>query len=640
MLKLIDVTLQLGGETLFAGLDVTVHDGHRVGIVGRNGIGKSTLFALIRRALLPDEGDVVRPPKWTVAHLAQEVEASDRQALDWVLDGDQQLREVERRIAHAESAGDNHALAHLYTDLEDAGGYTAAARAAEILNGLGFAADTFPQRYDEFSGGWRIRLNLAQTLMSPSDLLLLDEPTNHLDLDAMFWLESWLLSYPGTLLVIAHDRDFIDTVCTDIVHLEHNQARSYKGNYSSFERQRAETLALQASVHKKQQHQAAHLQQFIDRFRSKATKARQVQGRIKALDRLTAAAPAHADSPYTFSFPNPLKMSNPLLTLRDGALGYAGQSVLREVRLDVHPAARIGVLGANGAGKSTLMKTLANELAPIAGDLQRGAHSAIGYFAQQQLEQLDGSRSPLVLLEEVPLLQGKQREQPEQQRRNYLGSWGFIGDMVKRPSETLSGGERARLVLALIAWQRPALLILDEPTNHLDLEMRHTLSIALQDYKGAMILVSHDRELLARTVDEYWLVAHGHVREFKGDLDAYRDLVQSRLAHPENLEATFNDSNSESKKGRRRAAAKRRRESEPLRKRIKQLDAQIRRLNDSLAELDTTLADVGAYERLSGDELDQLLAAQGEQRRDLESAEQTWLELHEALESITNEARV
>jgi ATP-binding cassette subfamily F protein 3 len=473
--------------------------------------------------------------------------------------------------------------------------------------------------------------------MSPSDLLLLDEPTNHLDLDAMFWLESWLLSYPGTLLVIAHDRDFLDTVCTDIVHLEHNQARSYKGNYSSFERQRAETLALQASVHKKQQHQAAHLQQFIDRFRSKATKARQVQGRIKALERLTAAAPAHADSPYTFSFPNPLKMSNPLLTLRDGALGYAGQSVLREVRLDVHPAARIGVLGANGAGKSTLMKTLANELAPIAGDLQRGAHSAIGYFAQQQLEQLDGSRSPLALLGEVPLLQGKQGEQPEQQRRNYLGSWGFIGDMVKRPSETLSGGERARLVLALIAWQRPALLILDEPTNHLDLEMRHTLSIALQDYKGAMILVSHDRELLARTVDEYWLVAHGHVREFKGDLDAYRDLVQSRLAHPEN---TFDDKNNESKKGRRRAAAERRRESEPLRKRIKQLDAQIRRLNDSLAELDTTLADVGAYERLSGDELNQLLAAQGEQRRDLESAEQAWLESHEALESVTDESRV
>ncbi len=636
MLKLIDVTLKLGGETLFAGLDVTVHDGHRVGIVGRNGIGKSTLFALVRRALLPDEGDVVSPPKWTVAHLAQEVEASDRQALDWVLDGDQQLRQVEQRIADAESADDNHALAHLYTDLEDAGGYTAAARAAEILNGLGFAADTFSQRYAEFSGGWRIRLNLAQTLMSPSDLLLLDEPTNHLDLDAMFWLESWLLSYPGTLLVIAHDRDFLDTVCTDIVHLEHNQARSYKGNYSSFERQRAETLALQASVHKKQQQQAAHLQQFIDRFRSKATKARQVQGRIKALERLTAAAPAHADSPYTFSFPNPLKMSNPLLTLRDGALGYAGQSVLREVRLDVHPAARIGVLGANGAGKSTLMKTLANELAPIAGDLQRGAHSAIGYFAQQQLEQLNGSRSPLALLEETALLQGKQGEQTEQQRRNYLGRWGFIGDMVKRPCETLSGGERARLVLALIAWQRPALLILDEPTNHLDLEMRHALSIALQDYTGAMILVSHDRELLARTVDEYWLVAHGQVREFKGDLDAYRDLVQSRLAHPDNLD----DRNDETKKGRRRAAAERRRESEPLRKRIKQLDAQIRTLNDSLAELDTTLADVGAYERLSGDELNQLLAAQGEQRRDLESAEQTWLELHEALESVTNEARV
>jgi len=626
MLKLIDVTLQRGGETLFAGLGLTVHDGHRVGIVGRNGIGKSTLFALIRRKLLADEGDVVRPAKWIVAHLAQEVEASDREALDWVLDGDQQLRDVERRIAQAESAGDDHALAHLYTDLEDAGGYTAAARAAEILNGLGFAADTFTQRYAEFSGGWRIRLNLAQTLMSPSDLLLLDEPTNHLDLDAMFWLESWLLRYSGTLLVIAHDRDFLDTVCTDIIHLEQRQARTYKGNYSSFEQQRAETLALQSSVHKKQQQQAAHLKRFIDRFRAKATKARQVQGRIKALERLTAAAPAHVDSPYTFSFPNPLKMSNPLMTLRDGALGYAGVSVLRNVRLDVHPAARIGVLGANGAGKSTLMKTLAGELAPIGGELQRGAHSAIGYFAQQQLEQLNGSRSPLALLEEIPPIE------PEQRRRSYLGSWGFSGDMAKRPSATLSGGERARLVLALIAWQRPALLILDEPTNHLDLEMRHALSIALQDYTGAMILVSHDRELLARTVDDYWLVAQGGVRTFKEDLDGYRNLVQFRLANPEGSDVT--------KKGRRRVAAARRREAEQLRRRIKRLDAKIRKLSDSLAELDTTLADSNAYERLSGDELNQLLANQGEQRRDLEIAEHTWLELHDALETVTHEASV
>ncbi len=629
MLKLIDVTLQRGGEPLFAGLDITVHDGHRVGIVGRNGIGKSTLFALIRRKLLPDEGDVLRPAKWTVAHLAQEVETSDREALDWVLDGDQRLRDVEKRISQAEAAGDDHALAHLYTDLDDAGGYTAEARASEILNGLGFAADTFRQRYAEFSGGWRIRLNLAQTLMSPSDLLLLDEPTNHLDLDAMFWLESWLLRYPGTLLVIAHDRDFLDTVCTDIVHLEHRRARTYKGNYSSFEVQRAEALALQASVHKKQQQQAAHLQQFIERFRSKATKARQVQGRIKALERLNAAAPAHVDSPYAFSFPNPLKMSNPLLTLRDGLLGYGETSVLREVRLDVHPEARIGVLGANGAGKSTLMKTLAGDLAPIAGALQRGAHSAVGYFAQQQLEQLDGGRSPLALLEDIPPLESEQR------RRNYLGGWGFSGDIVKRPSATLSGGERARLVLALIAWQRPALLILDEPTNHLDLEMRHALSIALQDYTGAMILVSHDRELLARTVDDYWLVADGRVLEFKGDLDAYRDLVQSRLANASGAVA--------SKKGRRRAAAQQRRESEPLRKRIKQLDAQIRKLNDSLEKLDGTLGDASAYERLSSEQLNQLLATQGEQRRDLEFAEHAWLELHDALdalETLANEARV
>ena len=629
MLKLIDVTLQRGGEPLFAGLDITVHDGHRVGIVGRNGIGKSTLFALIRRKLLPDEGDVSCPAKWTVAHLAQEVETSDREALDWVLDGDQRLRDVERRIARAEAAGDDHALAHLYTDLDDAGGYTAEARAAEILNGLGFAADTFRARYAEFSGGWRIRLNLAQTLMSPSDLLLLDEPTNHLDLDAMFWLESWLLRYPGTLLVIAHDRDFLDTVCTDIVHLERRRARTYKGDYSSFEVQRAEALALQSSVHKKQQQQAVHLQRFIDRFRAKATKARQVQGRIKALERLNAAAPAHVDSPYAFSFPNPLKMSNPLLSLRDGLLGYGETSVLSEVRLDVHPEARIGVLGANGAGKSTLMKTLAGDLAPIAGALQRGAHSAVGYFAQQQLEQLNGSRSPLALLEDIPPLESEQR------RRNYLGGWGFSGDIVKRPSATLSGGERARLVLALIAWQRPALLILDEPTNHLDLEMRHALSIALQDYTGAMILVSHDRELLARTVDDYWLVGEGRVREFKGDLDAYRDLVQSRLANASGAVA--------SKKGRRRAAAEQRRESEPLRKRIKQLDAQIRTLSDSLAELDGTLSDASAYERLSSEQLNQLLATQGEQRRDLEIAEHAWLELHDALEvleALANEARV
>ncbi len=373
-------------------------------------------------------------------------------------------------------------------------------------------------------------------------------------------------------------------------------------------------------MHKKQHQQAAHRQQFIDRFRSKATKARQVQGRIKALERLNAAAPAHVDSPYAFSFPNPLKMSKPLLTLRDGLLGYGETSVLSEVRLDVHPEARIGVLGANGAGKSTLMKTLAGDLAPIAGALQRGAHSAVGYFAQQQLEQLDGDRSPLALLEDIPPLESEQR------RRNYLGGWGFSGDIIKRPSVTLSGGERARLVLALIAWQRPALLILDEPTNHLDLEMRHALSIALQDYTGAMILVSHDRELLARTVDDYWLVADGRVLEFKGDLDAYRDLVQSRLANASGAVA--------SKKGRRRAAAQQRRESEPLRKRIKQLDAQIRMLNDSLEKLDGTLGDASAYERLSSEQLNQLLAIQGEQRRDLEIAEHAWLELHDALDAL------
>ena len=628
MLIVSDVTVKFGGRTLFDRLSLTVHAGHRVGVVGRNGIGKSTLFALIRGRLLPEEGDVMRPPSWQIAHMAQEHAASERPAVEFVLDGDRRLRRVQHAIAESERAGNDARLATLYSELEDAGGYRAEARAAEILDGLGFAAADFARSYADFSGGWRIRLNLAQTLMSPSDLLLLDEPTNHLDLDALLWLETWLTRYPGTLLVIAHDRRFLDAVTTHTAHLSRAGAKVYRGGYSQFERQRGEEIERQGALLRKQQAQEAHIMAFVNRFRAKASKARQVQSRLKALQRLQRAAPMQSESPYEFAFRNPERMSTPLLSIHEGALGYDGNAVLRDAELRIYPGSRIGALGANGAGKSTLVKTLAGELPLVSGDLHRGMHSRVGYFAQHQIEQLDGTVSALASLLRVTASVPGERNVPEQRLRDYLGGWGFPGDAALRPSRDLSGGERARLVLALSAWQRPALLLLDEPTNHLDLEMREALSVALQDYEGALVLVSHDRELLERCVDEFWLVANGAVAPFAGDIQDYSASSIARFGISPTAQVP------DSRRGRRQASAEQRRHTQRLRDAVTRIEREMAELAKQIARHEAELADPATYERQSSGDLAATTTALAAARARLARLEQDWLDQSEALERV------
>ncbi len=621
MIVISDVTLKRGGEALFEHLDLTLHPGHRIALVGRNGVGKSSLFALLRGRLLAEIGEVRMPPRWRIAHLDQETQPSERTALDWALDGDVALRRVERAIAAAERDGNDTALARLHTEFDDLGGYSAEARAAEILNGLGFPASDLERPYREFSGGWRIRLNLAQTLMSPSDLLLLDEPTNHLDLDAMLWLEGHLNRYSGTLLVIAHDREFLDAVADHTVHLESGQATIYRGNYSSFERQRGDNLSRQATLARRQARKAEAIMRFVDRFRAKSTKARQVQSRLKALEKLQIAAPGHADSPYEFSFPNPTQMSPMLIQVENATLGYDGKPILAVESLRIAPGARIGVLGANGAGKTTLMRTLASDLTLQSGDLFRGQHSSVGYFAQHQLELLKADLNALGHLRlRTPVT-------TDQRRRTYLGGWGFEGDMAMRPTGTLSGGEKARLVLALIAWEQPALLLLDEPTNHLDIEMRHALTVALQEYEGAMVIVSHDRDLLGRCVDEFWLVANGRIDPYPDDLEQYAERIRQRVA-PVLSEA------GPSRRERRQASAEHRRRTQSLRTAVKRLETRIETLSSALKALEATLADPATYETMSTQQLQTVIAQRTDQLRDLAVAEADWLTQHEQLDAL------
>ena len=614
MLQFIDVTLRRGEKMLFDGLDLTIHAGHKAGVVGRNGIGKSTLFDLVRRRLLPEEGEILWPESWRLSCLEQSTEPSPRSALEFVLDGDMRLRAIERSIAKAERAEDNHALGHLYSDFEDAGGYDAHARAGEILSGLGFAATDFDKPHGAFSGGWRISLNLARALMAPSELLLLDEPTNHLDLDATLWLENWVRKYQGTLLLIAHDRDFLDRSMGEIVHLDDGKATAYSGNYSAFERQRAEALERQAATYKKQQRRVTEIHAFVDRFRAKASKARQAQSRLKELERMDLVAPVHAELPYRFDFTQPKKISNPTLMLDDAAIGYDGKAVLKDVTLRVYPNDRIGVLGANGAGKTTLLRCLAGELVPMDGTSSRGQHATVGYFAQHQLESLDLDASPLDHFAD-PEDNGLPAW-TDQRIRDYLGGWGFRGDDVGRPARTFSGGEKARLVLALLACRQPAVLVLDEPTNHLDLDMREALAIALQEYRGAVLLVSHDRHLLKACADDFWLVADGTVSRFRDDLDAYTALRSKRSA------------------GQRPASggARPRSNRSSLSREQARLERRIEQLNGRLEDIDASLGDPDAHKR--PDELPRLVAERRRTAAEVERAEAAWLVVQGELDRL------
>ncbi len=635
MIRISDLTLARGAKRLLEGASLTVHAGHKVGLVGPNGCGKSSLFALLRGEVHADAGDVELPSTWTIAHVAQETPAVPASALDFVLDGDRELRTVERALEAAgaaaavdpEQAGETLALLH--HRFEEIGGYAAHARAATLLAGLGVPASRHGDPVASFSGGLRMRLNLAQALMCRSDLLLLDEPTNHLDLDAVLWLEEWLGRFPGTLLLVTHDRDFLDGVAETIVHFDARKLRTYTGNYSQFERERALQLAMQQAAYAKQQRQIAHLQAFVDRFRAKATKAKQAQSRIKALERMEKIAAAHVDSPFEFSFPPVDPTARQLVRLEHVTLGYGtSPPVLAALDWAVLAGDRIGLLGPNGAGKSTLLKALTGVLAPAAGRRLTTQGLRIGYFAQHQVDQLDAGASPLAHLARVdPAAR-------EQELRDYLGGFDFRGAMAEAAVGRFSGGEKARLTLALIVRSRPNLLLLDEPTNHLDIEMREALAEALQDYGGALVVVAHDRHLLRATADALWLVADGSVAPFDGDLDDYRDWVLSRGRPDIGRDAPL----AGDRKAQRRAEAEARQESyarrKPLADRLARLEEEMSALDAERRALEDWLASAAAYADDQRDALRERLARQGDVTWRLARLEAEWLEVSETLERL------
>ncbi|BCX71160.1 ribosomal protection-like ABC-F family protein [Pseudomonas izuensis] len=631
MIRLQNLTLQRGPQRLLEDAELTLHAGQKAGLIGANGAGKSSLFALLRGELHPDSGDCFLPADWHIAHMRQEVDTLDRLAVDYVLDGDLRLRQVQRDLAAAEAAHDGAAQARLHAELDSADGYTADARARKLLAGLGFTNDQMDRQVGDFSGGWRMRLNLAQALMCPSDLLLLDEPTNHLDLDAIIWLEEWLKNYPGTLMLISHDRDFLDAVVDHVAHVDQRKITLYRGGYSAFERARAERLAQQQQAYEKQQAQRAHMESYIARFKAQATKARQAQSRIKALERMEELTAAHVDSPFDFVFRESQKISSPLIDLSDARLGYGEKTVLEKVKLQLTPGARIGLLGPNGAGKSTLIKNLAGELEPLAGRLTRGENTVVGYFAQHQLDSLDSKASPLLHLQRLA------PTEREQTLRDFLGGFDFRGARIDEPVLNFSGGEKARLALALIAWDRPNLLLLDEPTNHLDLEMRLALTMALQEFSGAVLVVSHDRHLLKSTTDNFFLVADGKVEEFDGDLEDYtRWLVDYRQRNAPVSTTPVNPDKTD-KKAQRQAAAALRQQLAPHKREADKLEAELGKLHEKLAKIDASLGDSDIYEPMRKNELRDLLAEQAKLKVREAELEEAWMEALELLESMQAE---
>lgn len=625
MINFKNIALRRGARLLFAGASLTIHKGQKVGVTGANGTGKSSLFALLLGNLQPDQGEFSLPPDLVMARVSQETEASSISAIDFVLDGDRELRELQSKLASAEQSNDGLLLAELHGRLEDIGGYSAVSRASRLMNGLGFQTgqENIPVR--EFSGGWRMRLNLAQALMCRSDILLLDEPTNHLDLDAVIWLQDWLEKYPGTLLLISHDRDFLDSITDHIIHIEQQRADYYTGNYSAFEVLRAEKLALQQAAYAKQQREIAHIQSFIDRFRAKATKARQAQSRIKSLQKMTLIAQAHVDSPFHFQFSRTEKLPSPLLRLEAVSVGYGDSDLFSAVDLPIEPGDRIGLLGANGAGKSTLIKLLAGELVPGTGLREAAETLQIGYFAQHQLEQLQATESPLWHLHKIAA------DATEKELRNFLGGFDFHGDKVLEPVVNFSGGEKARLVLALLVYRNPNLLLLDEPTNHLDLEMRHALSMALQDYQGALVVVSHDRHLLRSVTDQLLLVSDGQVTAFTGDLDDYRKWLVEKGKHVSAPDLQGSAARTSRKEVRQRQA-ERRQQLRPLQQALDQAERMVEKLHADQQRLQDQLADPEIYSEQGKERLKKLLLQKSELDKTLAEAESDWLQASEKLE--------
>ncbi|ADZ92682.1 ATP-binding cassette domain-containing protein [Marinomonas mediterranea] len=640
MIQFSQVSLQRGTQFLLENADMTLFEGQRVGLIGANGAGKSSLFALVRGELSADTGEVLLPGQRRIAFMAQEVEETHRSALDYCLDGDDRLREIEAHIEKSQTNGDDHAHAHWLSEYENAQGYTAKSRGEMLLQGLGFKMSDMDRPVADFSGGWRIRLNLAQALMSPSDILLLDEPTNHLDLDAVMWLESWLRAYPGTLFLISHDRDFLDGICSHIVHLFQKKLTLYTGHYSAYERQRAEHLAQQQATHEAQQTKRAHLQKYVDRFRYKANKAKQAQSRLKMLEKMETIGPAHVDSQFQFSIPFADKTSDQLVNLIQADLGYVLESGEKKVQLaqtafSIRNEQRIGLLGPNGAGKSTLIKTLVGELDLLDGERIYGENTKVGYFSQHQLSALDLEASPVLHIQRIS------PKALESDVRKYLGGFGFTGDDALRPVKGFSGGEKARLALSLIAWQKPNLLVLDEPTNHLDIEMRHALTEALQEFEGAILVVSHDRHLLNSTVDEFYLVADHQVVGFDGDLKSYHDWLQARQQASKQSDsadlATGQVVEKVDKKEERRRAAEKREQLRPLKKALEKHEKGLQNAQQQLDGIAEKMADSTLYEAQNKDTLQVLLAEEATWKKTLEEHEEAWFIAQEALEEAESE---
>ena len=662
MIRFIQVSLMRGIKPLLEQVDITLNPGDKIGLIGANGAGKSSLFALLRGELHVDQGEIDFPAKWRMAYVAQETPPLDRAALDYAIDGDITLRKLEADLARLEAeaatAENGIAIGNLYSALADADAYTVQSRGEQLLLGLGFTLDQMQQPVASFSGGWRMRLNLAQALMCPSDLLLLDEPTNHLDLDAIIWLEDWLKRYAGTLIIISHDRDFLDEVVNVVVHIDERKLKRYSGNYSSFERQRAAQMILAAGALEKQTRQRAHLESFVNRFKAQASKARQAQSRMKALAKMEELAPLRAAAEFSFEFREPLNAPNPLLVLEDVSAGYRitnqndnnviVKTIVNDINFSLQIGQRIGLLGVNGAGKSTLIKTIAGELAPLTGDAVIGKGLTIGYFAQHQVEMLRHDESPLWHLAKIaPTVR-------EQELRNFLGGFNFPGTMVTSSIRPFSGGEKARLALALIVWQRPNLLLLDEPTNHLDLETREALTMALAQFEGTLVVVSHDRHLLRATTDQFIIVADGKLQPFDGDLDDYKDwLFKTKLGKGTTVLPAAGQENKVDfpvaspiapaapvvdKRDQKRQEAEQRQRLTALRKpletRVKRLEEQISKRNEQKTTADTQLTEPTMYDSANKAKLKQALADQTFFTKDLAQLEAEWLGLQEQLEAL------
>ena len=629
MITINNAVLQLGPQLLLDDANLMIHTGQKVGIIGRNGSGKTSLFGCLNSLLSFDQGTLSMPESLRVSYMRQEADGSIRSAVDFVIDGDKHFRALEQRLQQAESVDDQQLLAKLHGELDSLDGYTVRHRAEQLLSGLGFNASEFTNTVSSFSGGWRVRLNLAASLMCPSDLLLLDEPTNHLDLEATIWLEQWLIQYHGTLLIISHDREFLDKIIKYVVSFENRKLQLYKGNYSAYEKQRRERLALEKAMQQKQQRRRAEIENFVRRFKAKASKAKQAQSRLKELERMKDIVLAHIDSPFNLRFPQPEYLPDYLLNLSKVSIGFS-VPLVDNITFNIQSSTRIGLLGFNGSGKSTLLKVLAGELNSLSGEMTSAKRLRIGYFDQHQVDVLDSRSTPM------KLLQSKSPAKTEQELRNYLGGFDFKGDRTDFPIVSFSGGEKVRLALAMIAWQKPNLLLLDEPTNHLDLEMRHALTVALQEFEGAVVIVSHDRHLLSNTVDSFYSIHQGKLSLFEGNLADYESWLQTTrsaaLNSDEIMKINQATGKRTDKKLLRQLAAQKREKSAPLQKKLAGLERKIESASKLFQDINEQLANQDLYTPQFKDDLNDLLREQGSKKTTLEALEEEWLSLHEEIE--------